>query len=1051
MQKTGELPLSPQISVSNSTINQAPINLNSNHDEAYDEASAKFENHTKEYVFPNGALHEMMSVDVMPQTVLNSKEEANNLEAQREIEYHLKEINNYKTIYRSMFNGIYYGGNIQVHVTISTASKPWPHLATRQEILEIINSHKSKALEYIHYLSYNAKKLYNARQFSRAEREIKIILDYTQQLYGLKHLETLKIQLNYGVAQCVDQNAEAGVLLIEQTLQAFKEKLRDKPDSLDVKRHMAIGYYHLAQHYLEINNFELASDYIAQSEQLRREYGASKAELDKMTFFRGKMAYERGNSAEALKLLTECHHFRRESNPLAPDLIPVIEPLVNLTEKKFAKLELLRELFNIQTSIHAEEIEVITIQLHMLNVMENYVPEHEYWAFMEEVQNKLSRIPIKESFNVGICYLSLAETQLRTLLPQDWSRTRKRNYYSTILSGYLAKAESLLRASKHRGANHFAKVEIRIEKQKEHCQLSINFFDDPAWTPFINQPRHPEDEAIVQSVAEEYLVIGSDTAKALKSLSDYSSEVNYSTIEEEGLLTEEDFAKLPQTGTINPFRLRVAQGGINSEFRDGRSLEAMRHQLINNLNDIKDIPPIEIGIYDGKVYSFDTRRLIVHQQAREENSNVEVKYRKISGDALQGRVERIFSARPWNGLVTAVRRGGKNSESEPYINPLFREQLEKTVNEVFKRYPNEREAKFHDPNGFPFTRKEAQKIHAFFVKRKKEGSESAKSILKQANKIKYSEGPRAYCLFLVNEKIKQLSAYDDRKKMLASPDGALILGKSIYGHNNEKFNKIPSSKDIFTDKMSDRQFRRHTVEGDGDCGYTAFGITREQAYQTLANNLIKVSNLLELAVKEVLLTQNFIDYLLEHDYENQGLIKAFIDSQEAAQQGHSTDIATEQLYRYAGDLSVLTIYLNYDIRDKKIDLGWSHPTILQALADVQGIELYIWQANTNRELIPHTNYPHYCPTQANGRTDLLFVNSNHFDFLEPLILGASLSNPQGTSEIQESIQKQREEATRKAYKEKLQKNQAKAKSSATQNTEKERENQHISSNTKAIK
>jgi hypothetical protein len=67
-----------------------------------------------------------------------------------------------------------------------------------------------------------------------------------------------------------------------------------------------------------------------------------------------------------------------------------------------------------------------------------------------------------------------------------------------------------------------------------------------------------------------------------------------------------------------------------------------------------------------------------------------------------------------------------------------------------------------------------------------------------------------------------------------------------------------------------------------------------------------------------------------------------------------------------------------------IDLGWAHPSILQALAEINGIELRIWKLGENGKLIPHDvkEYSVYKPKKmTKERCDILFVNANHFDKL----------------------------------------------------------------------
>jgi len=150
--------------------------------------------------------------------------------------------------------------------------------------------------------------------------------------------------------------------------------------------------------------------------------------------------------------------------------------------------------------------------------------------------------------------------------------------------------------------------------------------------------------------------------------------------------------------------------------------------------------------------------------------------------------------------------------------------------------------------------------------------------------------------------------------------------------------------------------------------------------------LSEVVDILKPVIQEQLLMQDFIDYLNQHEQASTALMQAFAQYQTTAQQGGEiNDEIMQQLQRHASDLVVVNGYIDYDIQDKKIDAGWSHPCVLQALAHLQQIELYIWQKNSEGQLIPHEHYPHYSSphlASAAQPTDLLFINDNHFERLE---------------------------------------------------------------------
>ncbi|MCR9192165.1 MAG: hypothetical protein NXI01_05830 [Gammaproteobacteria bacterium] len=323
--------------------------------------------------------------------------------------------------------------------------------------------------------------------------------------------------------------------------------------------------------------------------------------------------------------------------------------------------------------------------------------------------------------------------------------------------------------------------------------MMIECFEDPRQYVLKGKALHPEDEAKMLLTAQESDIKDSTTVRELKELSEFSTEIDYTLIDpNHRLLTVRDFDQLPEYGLINPYRLRVAQGGINSEFRDGQSLEAMQNKLIDNPDYANEIPPIEIGVLDGRIFSFDTRRLIVHQQARETNQQVLVRYKKISGAYLEDRIERIYSNRVWNGLVTALRYGGKNSESAPYINPVFREQLEYKVEKQFKKYPSDR--KYADSNGFPTLKKQAKKLYDFLMEKEKNGSEYSGLVLKETKCIYEKEGEEAAYQFLIAQKTRDFT--EDKEQRYA------VSRQALKEQAQKRIDDIVSSEYLTEDRAA---------------------------------------------------------------------------------------------------------------------------------------------------------------------------------------------------------------------------------------------------------
>lgn len=170
---------------------------------------------------------------------------------------------------------------------------------------------------------------------------------------------------------------------------------------------------------------------------------------------------------------------------------------------------------------------------------------------------------------------------------------------------------------------------------------------------------------------------------------------------------------------------------------------------------------------------------------------------------------------------------------------------------------------------------------------------------------------------------------------------------------------------------SGKTYIRYAVVGDGNCGYTAFGVQRNEAFKLLNDNLSKIKKVIDPAIKGALMTDDkFVKYLQSKNIAPFDIVKIRND-----------------INKYDVNDNIYPLYLEYDVRDKQIEGGWSHPCVLQALAEVQGIELHIWKLdnNNNGKLIPNLQFADYKPQNPSGeRCNLLFVNNNHFDRLEEI-------------------------------------------------------------------
>jgi hypothetical protein len=229
------------------------------------------------------------------------------------------------------------------------------------------------------------------------------------------------------------------------------------------------------------------------------------------------------------------------------------------------------------------------------------------------------------------------------------------------------------------------------------------------------------------------------------------------------------------------------------------------------------------------------------------------------------------------------------------------------------------------------------------------------------------------------------------------------LFKSFTGESGEgiEMDSLSGRASINTTSANVAAFRRHDVLGDGDCGYRSFGIERLHAHQLLRAKLSSIVTLLQPAVQEALLTNDFYLYLVSKNATT--LTHEQIES---------------QLERSSTDLVIVGAYVDYDVLHKKIDKGWAHPCVLQALCETQKIELYLWRSIRSgaRIIVPHqfehADYAHHCPNGATQRLDLVFVNNNHFERLDPTERGERPDYVVGDAE---NVARASEESSKKTH------------------------------------
>lgn len=194
-----------------------------------------------------------------------------------------------------------------------------------------------------------------------------------------------------------------------------------------------------------------------------------------------------------------------------------------------------------------------------------------------------------------------------------------------------------------------------------------------------------------------------------------------------------------------------------------------------------------------------------------------------------------------------------------------------------------------------------------------------------------------------------------------------------------KLTSLKNSPTLSTNVDGDNKrekFKRQIIIGDGDCGYTAFGIKRSEAYKLLLDNIHNeiVAQLLEPAIRGALIIEKFQQYATGSG--NNPKLKIAIS-------------AKEDLLKFPIDTDIIKAYLNYNIREKR-DNGWVHLATLQALAHLKKCNLIVWKLSEERDLLPYSDKVHnnrfqkyeFSTEQDAKEIHLLFVHYNHLDRLE---------------------------------------------------------------------
>jgi hypothetical protein len=546
-----------------------------------------------------------------------------------------------------------------------------------------------------------------------------------------RNVLAITYKCDYGSLLINTDSHEKGAVLLEGAIKYDRE-------NGNLER-LSITTYRLSEYKYNTGDLKSAKELIRESKEIRQKLFSSDSVQLESIVLAETLWFLLEEKYELIKSnLKPIYDRRKKENVNNIRLIPVIKILkeVAINEKNYVEqFQYMYELKNLNTMHFGElDFRTILINLQILNSFQTRAPQDDFEIYLFKIEDHLDKSNItKESAIVGYCYAELADAKYaRQFFSTNLSVEEKKEIISESFRLVL-KAKNHLTHTKALD-KHYA---IKLVELEETCLGAISFFsnvshyNDQGMLVFIDQKKEAEIKEATPSIHE--------IENELAALSEFSSEVDYAAIEPNNRpFTAAEYHDLPSSGVVNPFRLRVAQGGLSICFSNGISIDELKMKLIEDADFYKKVKPIEIGIFENKIFSFDTRRLVVHMMAKAENEKVLIRYKKIKGDYLEERIQTILNSRPWNGLVTAIRFGGKNSATKPFICPPFQDQLNDKVINEFRGFPSQR--KNSDSNGFLLKKAAAKKIKAFLINKMEKGSKTAINLLNTAESISHELG-----------------------------------------------------------------------------------------------------------------------------------------------------------------------------------------------------------------------------------------------------------------------------------------------------------------------
>lgn len=176
----------------------------------------------------------------------------------------------------------------------------------------------------------------------------------------------------------------------------------------------------------------------------------------------------------------------------------------------------------------------------------------------------------------------------------------------------------------------------------------------------------------------------------------------------------------------------------------------------------------------------------------------------------------------------------------------------------------------------------------------------------------------------------------------------LEIKRQLYRNNNHNLDDMSSAL-ISANQVL---FKRKIITQEDNYGYSAFNVSREDAHQLLTTNINNILDLLQPVIDEAL--------------------------------NHNTEFNEYCSGNNNGDH--LRAYLEFDVLQKRIEDGWSHPAVLLALARILNINLRLYKANGHGEIELHHRFrlDHYSNEGEN--LSFLVTDDNQLESVMPLNL-----------------------------------------------------------------